>query len=358
MPSFAFDSGLLVPTVLGRRTSTPLTPELRHALRDYLLDVIGVDLFPVAWSDGADPVLTALDPAGQVVTAVVTDAIDGVGLVRALARAGETSASSWLDIAARYPGGVAAFRTAWARFREARPVGAQPGPQLFVVAGSVDPEVLAATRVMHGVRVYSVDLRPGADGQQVVDVSPVHTATVRVLDHVVHESEELALTPETSPISAGETAVIAPVVTEREDTAGAESEHAAPSQAESPSEAQPEVEPDLHLQAVADLVGAPMPIEVHTGGQTRVASLSADGRVVLDGARYPTLEEPTERIGLDPGRAWLVWQMAGFPMADARDEAARAAGPPAAQEGGSSSRGESRRARRHAQRHTSSAHHP
>ncbi|QOR71384.1 hypothetical protein IM660_03540 [Ruania alkalisoli] len=323
MPSFAFDSGLLVPTVLGRRTSTPLTPELRRALRQYLLDVVDVDLLPISWSDEAEPVLTAMDPAGQVVTAIVVDSIDGVGLVRALARAGETAASSWLAIASRHPGGVDEFRRAWSAFRETRPAGAQPGPQLIVLAGAVDPEVLAATRVMHGVLVYSVDVREGSNGDELVDVSAVHRPRVRVLDHdVVHEPEQLALLSDGAapgalvalapPAVAGDeappiedTAVIPPVVPD--DDAG------------------DELRIDPQLVAVASLVGAPMPIEAHTNGQLRTGSLQADGTVLVDGAAHPTLESAAARIGAEPAHAWSLWQIAGFPMADARDEAARAA---------------------------------
>src|SRR5699024_1263582 len=190
MPSFAFESGYLVPATIGAPSTSPLTPQIRQALRDYLLDVIEADLFPVEWSEGEDPVLTAMDAAGQVVTAVVTDRLDGDGLVRALTRAGEATATPWLTIAGRYRSGVGGFRRDWNAFRESRPPGAQPGPQLYVVAGEVTPEVLEATRVLHGVQVFAVDARETRTGQQLLDVTPVQPATVRVLEGaVVHEIE-------------------------------------------------------------------------------------------------------------------------------------------------------------------------
>ncbi|UFU03485.1 hypothetical protein LQF12_02405 [Ruania suaedae] len=327
MPSFAFDSGLLVPTVLGRRSSTPLTPQLRRALRQYLLDVVDLDLLPVSWSEDAEPVLTAIDPAGQAVTAVVVDSIDGVGLVRALARAGETAASSWLAIASRHPGGVEDFRRAWTAFREARPAGAQPGPQLIVVAGAVDPEVLAATRVMHGVMVYSVDVREGAGGEELVDVTAVHRPTIRVLDHdVVHEPEALALTEGFAPSAPIEdTAVIPPVM----------------DSAPTPPEPEDEHTIDPQLVSVAGLVGAPMPIEARAGDRIRTGALQADGTVLVEGSEHTDLESASARLGLDPADAWQHWQIAGFAMADALEEASRAASEPAGRPGGGS-----RRARR------------
>ncbi|WP_159623438.1 hypothetical protein [Ruania rhizosphaerae] len=322
MPSFAFDSGLLVPTVLGRRTSTPLTPELRRALRQYLLDVVDVDLLPISWSDEAEPVLTAMDPAGQAVTAIVVDSIDGVGLVRALARAGETAASSWLAIASRHPGGVDEFRRAWAAFRETRPAGAQPGPQLIVLAGAVDPEVLAATRVMHGVLVYSVDAREGSNGEELVDVSAVHRPTVRVLDHdVVHEPEQLALLADGA--APGALVALAPPAVAGDEAPPIEDTAVIPPVVPDDAGDEPSIDPQL--VAVASLVGAPIGIEAQLDGQVRTGSLQADGAVLVDGAAHPTLESAAARIGGDPARAWSLWQIAGFPMADARDEAARAA---------------------------------
>ncbi|MBZ2197226.1 hypothetical protein [Occultella gossypii] len=193
MPSFAFESGHLVPATFGRQGPSRLTPELKSALRRYLLDVLEADLFPISWSDGAEPVLTAMDPAGQVVTAVVVDRVDSATLMRALARAGENAAAPWLTIAGRYRAGVPGFRRDWNAFREARPAGPRPGPQLYLLAGDVSSEVLSGLRVLHGVRVVAVDVRETPTGAPLLEVADVAPARLRVFDG--------AAVPELAPLA-------------------------------------------------------------------------------------------------------------------------------------------------------------
>ncbi|WP_168217942.1 hypothetical protein [Occultella kanbiaonis] len=193
MPSFAFESGHLVPATFGRQGPSRLTQELKSALRRYLLDVLEADLFPISWSDGAEPVLTAMDPAGQVVTAVVVDRVDSATLMRALARAGENAAAPWLTIAGRYRAGVPGFRRDWNAFREARPAGPRPGPQLYLLAGDVSSEVLSGLRVLHGVRVVAVDVRETPTGAPLLEVADVAPARLRVFDG--------AAVPELAPLA-------------------------------------------------------------------------------------------------------------------------------------------------------------
>ncbi len=207
MPSFAFESGHLVPATFGRQGPSRLTQELKSALRRYLLDVLEADLFPISWSDGAEPVLTALDPAGQVVTAVVVDRVDSATLMRALARAGENAAAPWLTIAGRYRAGVPGFRRDWNAFREARPAGPRLGPQLYLLAGDVSSEVLSGLRVLHGVRVVAVDVRETPTGAPLLEVADVAPARLRVFDG--------AAVPELAPLAgaaAGGAAAGAPGV--------------------------------------------------------------------------------------------------------------------------------------------------
>lgn len=406
MPSFAFESGYLVPASIGQPSTSPLTPDVRKALRDYLLDVIEADLLPIEWSDEGDPVLTAMDVAGQVVTAVVTDRLDGDRLLTALTRAGEATSTPWLTIARRYRSGVEGFRRDWTEFRESRPPGAKLGPQLYLVAGEVTREVLEATRVLHGVQVFAVDARESASGQRLLDVTPVQPATIRVLDGaVVHEIEpgvtaESAdrggvLSAPTPVAAAGTGPVTAPSPTaqtaeeliepeqgvEPKPAGDVESEPAvaqphpaetvpAPSTVPTPETAtypavppvseapiselpQPPVpqpaapaapaasfperataaqepEPaqvDPHLQAVAALVGAPMPIELRDAGRVQHALLTADGALQVGESTVATIERATEILGGEPSRAWTSWHVAGFPMADARAEATRTTTP-------------------------------
>ncbi|WP_277050821.1 hypothetical protein [Ruania albidiflava] len=343
MPSFAFESGYLVPATIGAPSTSPLTPQIRQALRDYLLDVIEADLFPVEWSEESDPVLTAMDRAGQVVTAVVTDRLDGAELMRALARAGEATATPWLTIAGRYRSGVAGFRRDWNAFRESRPPGATPGPQLYVVAGEIDREVLEATRVLHGVQVFAVDARQTTNGQQLLDVTAVQPATIRVLDgQVVHEIDPALTAPSASSPPAGgghptEPEPPAPVDTvptpadaepvAAPERARPEPASAVPTAPTPRSQETPETSPDPHLRAVAQLVGAPMPIELRHGGRVEHAVLTAEGALQLGGRTVSTIERATELLGGEPQQAWTSWHVAGFPMADARAEATGTTAP-------------------------------
>ena len=381
MPSFAFESGYLVPASIGQPSTSPLSPDVRKALRDYLLDVIEADLFPVEWSDEDDPVLTAMDVAGQVVTAVVTDRLDGDRLLAALTRAGEATSTPWLTIAGRYRSGVGGFRRDWNAFRESRPPGAKPGPQLYVVAGEVTREVLEATRVLHGVQVFAVDARESSTGQQLLDVTPVLPATIRVLDGaVVHEIEPAitAASPGTGraisaptpaaapqqPITVAEAPPAAPTAEEPTERP-AESQRSAPVLVPDPPpveatvptpetasrpavapvperrrrrtafperahEVPPPSEPasvDPQLRAVARLVGAPMPIELRHAGQVQHAVLTAEGTLQVGEATVATIERATEILGGEPRHAWTSWHVAGFPMAEARAEATRASSP-------------------------------
>ena len=84
---------------------------------------------------------------------------------------------------------------------------------------------------------------------------------------------------------------------------------------------------DPQLRAVAQLVGAPMPIELRHAGQVQHAVLTAEGALQVGEARVATIERATEILGGEPSHAWTAWHVAGFPMADARAEATRAPAP-------------------------------
>jgi hypothetical protein len=346
MPSFAFESGHLVPATFGRQGPSRLTPELKSALRRYLLDVLEADLFPISWSDGAEPVLTAMDPAGQVVTAVVVDRVDSATLMRALARAGENAAAPWLTIAGRYRAGVPGFRRDWNAFREARPAGASPGPQLYLLAGDVSSEVLSGLRVLHGVRVVAVEVRETPTGAPLLEVADVEPARLRVFDG--------AAVPELAPlagpaVAAGDDApggVAAPArgadaQRAGDPAAGAPAGPALSSAQPSPVQpppGRPEVRPAArrgpepvraseNLRAVAALVDAPVRILLRSSAREHAAWLREDGVVVLaGGAEHGELTSAAAHLlGHEPADAWSQWRFAegGLALADARAEVIR-----------------------------------
>ncbi|TDE94263.1 hypothetical protein EXU48_12605 [Occultella glacieicola] len=348
MPSFAFESGHLVPATFGRQGPSRLNPDHRSALRRYLLDVLEADLFPICWSDGAEPVLTAMDPAGQVVTALVVDRLDEATLMRALAGAGENAAASWLTIAGRYRSGVAGFRRDWNAFRESRPAGAQPGPQLYLVAGDVSAEVLAGLRVMHGVRVVAVDVREGPSGAPLLDVTDVAPSRVRVFDGEA-EPELAPVTgpvapvgstavPETAPASIGRAAAPATAPAPAEPVRSAPVAAAATAPPPQPPAAHPttrfplrrEPEPvraSEHLRAVAALVDAPVRIVLRSRERDHTAWLRQDGVVVVSGGvEHGELDAAAAHLlGHEPADAWSQWRFAegGLALADARAEVIR-----------------------------------
>src|SRR5699024_8457075 len=88
-------------------------------------------------------------------------------------------------------------------------------------------------------------------------------------------------------------------------------------------------EADPALQAVADLVGAPMPIEYHDGAATHQAVLTPQGCVRVGERTVATIEQAARVVGGEPARAWHDWHVAGFPMAEARAEATGTALPSA-----------------------------
>ena len=136
MALFELESGRLIPAQFGTPVGHGLETDVLESIRSQVLEVIDRPLFPVAWAGTVEQEetaagphsLTALDASGQVVSVEVLSRLDPVSLVAAMSRLGQVSGQGWMDLAAQYPGGVQAFQTGWAEFREAMPPTTQPGP--------------------------------------------------------------------------------------------------------------------------------------------------------------------------------------------------------------------------------------
>src|SRR5699024_8105149 len=119
----------------------------------------------------------------------------------------------------------------------------------------------------------------------------------------------VAPTPQEQAEHSGDSAPAATAETAAETTEPAEPVEPGPAEA------------DPALQAVADLVGAPMPIEYHDGAGTHQAVLTPQGSVRVGERTLATIEQAARVVGGEPARAWHDWHVAGFPMAEARAEA-------------------------------------
>lgn len=182
MALFEFDHGRLIPAQFGRVSTQGLTPEMTEAVCAQVLEIVSRPLFPITWRDMSaasiddeTPRLTALDAAGQVVSVEVVEHLDSTVLITSLSRLAGTASLSWSDLAHEYPGGVAAFKDGWIRFRESMPPSPGAGPRLVMVVGSIDPQVRPALDVLatSGVEVHEMSVRHMSNGRAFLDVQAV-----------------------------------------------------------------------------------------------------------------------------------------------------------------------------------------
>lgn len=182
MALFEFDEGRLIPAQFGHPVDTEIDPQILESVRTQVLEVIARPLFPVTWQDAPQPGadhgvqrLTAIDPTGQVVAVEVLEKLDSAGLIRALGKLSEVARMGWLELAAVYPGGPEAFRTAWAKFREAMPASSEGGSRMILVAAQIDDSVRAVVDVLvlSGLEVFEISVRQMANGRRFIDVQPV-----------------------------------------------------------------------------------------------------------------------------------------------------------------------------------------
>lgn len=186
MALFELESGRLIPAQFGTPVGHGLEMDVLESIRSQVLEVIDRPLFPVAWAgdsgeSGTGPhALTALDASGQVVSVAVLSRLDPVSLVAAISRLGQVSGQGWMDLASQYPGGVQAFQTGWAEFREAMPPTTKPGPRLFLVVGEIDEGCYSALGVLFasGIEIHQISARQMSNGRRFLEVSQVTSSSI------------------------------------------------------------------------------------------------------------------------------------------------------------------------------------
>lgn len=154
--------GRLEATSIGHQADEEAHVAALAAVRRQLIDVLGLPLLPLEWTPiDHGHALTALDPTGQVVTVEVLRELGPAGLLAALARQHQAGGTARADLAARYPGGAAAFSQDWNEFREALPVHLEAGPSLVLLTCAVSPEVHASASLLRGsgVEMSLIDVR-------------------------------------------------------------------------------------------------------------------------------------------------------------------------------------------------------
>ncbi len=186
MALFELESGRLIPAQFGTPVGHGLEKDVLESIRSQVLEVIDRPLFPVAWAgdggeSGSGPhSLTALDASGQVVSVEVLSRLDPVSLVAAISRLGQVSGQGWMDLASQYPGGVQAFQTGWAEFREAMPPTTQPGPRLILVVGEIDEGCYSALGVLFasGIEIHQISSRQMSNGRRFLEVAQLTASSI------------------------------------------------------------------------------------------------------------------------------------------------------------------------------------
>ncbi len=175
MTLFELQDGRLSAARGGRPVGGDARLQVLTAVRSQLGEVLRRPLLPVVWTgvEGGQS-LTALDPAGQVVTVEVLAVLDATALVSAFSRQADASAMGRGELGDVYPGGAQAFRNDWEEFREAAPARVEPGPRLIVLTTELAADVrLSATFLGGSVEVHVVDARVirDASGRESILVS-------------------------------------------------------------------------------------------------------------------------------------------------------------------------------------------
>ncbi|NCD18794.1 MAG: hypothetical protein EOL89_02245 [Actinobacteria bacterium] len=339
---FEFDQGQLLPTQLGWRSPEDIDPEVMGAVRDQVIQLIGRTLFPIQWTGAegshaarAEPHrLVAMDASGQVVSVEVLAALDSVGLVDALARAGRTAALGWLDLAELYPRGAAVFRRDWNVFRESLPPRPIPGPRLYIVTSRIADDVRPALEMLadSGVEVFEVSQRELANGRRFIEVTEpfrVSVPTINayaalqagrrpdlVIDHDEDIRQLLAVAPDGQNIDAD-------IV----ETPGAVHPFGSPADEVDEDAADEDAgAADPHMLAIAEVCGEETPLVwvQHRKGLRHEAVLRLDGTLALPDGRL--FADPSRAAAIASGRrgvdGWQLWRITegGPTLAEARDE--------------------------------------
>ncbi|WP_152188395.1 hypothetical protein [Georgenia satyanarayanai] len=343
MPLFEFEAGQLIPAQIGHAVTDPVEPAVLDAVRGQVLEMLRLPVLPVTWQDddGA-PRLTAMDPAGHVVSVEVLERLDAHALVAALGRAGHSAERGWIDVARSYPTGVGAFRRDWNAFRESQPVGTVVTARVHVVAAQIDDDARRALDALAGagVVVHEVAVRVMSSGRLFLDVTEVSVPvaplpwllpgrTVAAL-----EAGSPALPP---PPAAEETEQERPERRARGRRAAAPpaadpvpglagSAHAAPAP-EHPAPG-PAVTgtaaPHEDLLGIAEMLGQPATLVWARNGHGGEATLRPDGWIVVEGRSFGAPEAAASAVVGEPvaAEAWEAWRFgeAGPSLHEAREE--------------------------------------
>jgi len=181
MALFALSGGRIVPAQAVELDGTSAT-EVLGALRERALDIVGVPLFPIVWEQAdrqpGESHLLTMDSAGNTVIVSIRAHFSAVSLFEALSLAGRYSSMSRREIVAMYPGGQAAFDSAWQTFRESSPATASAGARMVVVTLRADDDLFPViTTLSEGVRVLEARVY-GSGTQRYLSVDTCHKRAV------------------------------------------------------------------------------------------------------------------------------------------------------------------------------------
>ncbi|WP_454085064.1 restriction system modified-DNA reader domain-containing protein [Georgenia sp. Marseille-Q6866] len=358
MPLFEFEAGQLIPAQIGHAVTDPVEPAVLDAVRAQVLEMLRLPVFPVTWrdDDGA-PRLTAMDPAGHVVSVEVLERLDAHALVAALGRAGHSAERGWIDVARSYPSGVGAYRRDWNAFRESQPVGTVVTARVHVVAAQIDDDARRALDALAGagVVVHELAVRQMSSGRLFLDVTEVSVPvaplpwllpgrTVAALEAASPALPGPPAAEETEPEPApavGRRARRrrAAAASEEAPFADAPAAHAAPRDAAparaddaAPAHAAPQPAPDGHEPATPDedllgigaMLGEPAALVWARNGHRGEATLRPDGWIVVAGRSFAAPEAAASAVVGEPvaAEAWEVWRFGaeGPSLHEAREE--------------------------------------
>ncbi len=171
MAVFALEGGRLVPAPNVELAQHGVVLQALAAIRERLIDLLGVPLFPVAWTRAeGEESLIALDPTGQIVSVEVLERLDSAALLASLARAGSHVDLSRSQLAELYGSGATAFPADWRRFLDTCEPHPARGPRLYLVVLSLEESVRPAIQALSGAGL-AVSLASVHDGGSQVLVS-------------------------------------------------------------------------------------------------------------------------------------------------------------------------------------------
>ncbi|QQM67634.1 restriction system modified-DNA reader domain-containing protein [Actinomyces weissii] len=203
MALFELHDGGLAPARLGHEAGEAARREALDSVRHHVVEVLSAPLFPVCWNE-AGTVLTALDPAGQVVAVEVIEELDPSVIVSSMAHLATVAAAGWAELANRYPGGLQTFREDWNEFRESMPARVEPGPRLIIVAARIADSVRSSLAMLasSGVELQLLSVREFSSGRRLVELQRVEPQTFSPAARM------LASRRAAQPVLSGQTAVV------------------------------------------------------------------------------------------------------------------------------------------------------